>query len=61
MGYYDSTDIPFYYYLANTFTLADRYFGAAMGGDVLGALLELKDWLRPGPGRRSKRVSVPCL
>jgi hypothetical protein len=36
-------------------------FGMAMGGDILGGLLELKDWLRPGPGRRSKRVPVPNI
>ena len=36
-------------------------FGMAMGGDVLSALLELKGWLRPGPGRRSKRVPVPNI
>lgn len=36
-------------------------FGMAMGGDVLSALLDLKDWLRPGPGRRSKRVPVPNI
>jgi phospholipase C len=32
MGYYDATDLPFYYFLANTFSIADRYFGAALGG-----------------------------
>jgi phospholipase C len=32
MGYYDDTDLPFYYWLANTFSLADHYFGATLGG-----------------------------
>jgi phospholipase C len=32
MNYYDETDLPFYYWLANTFAIADRYFGAALGG-----------------------------
>jgi phospholipase C len=32
MGYYDSTDIPFYYWLANTFALADRYFPSVLSG-----------------------------
>jgi hypothetical protein len=35
--------------------------GGALGGDLLGTLLDLKDWLRPGPGRRSKRVPVPNI
>src|SRR5204863_313813 len=32
LGYYDQRDLPFYYFLANTFTIADRYFSAAMAG-----------------------------
>ncbi|MES1204797.1 MAG: alkaline phosphatase family protein [Pseudomonadota bacterium] len=32
MGYYDASDLPFYYWLARTFALGDRYFSAAMGG-----------------------------
>lgn len=31
MGYYDQSDIPFYYELANQFAIADRYFCPAMG------------------------------
>jgi phospholipase C len=32
MGYFDGRDLPFYYWAANTFTVADRYFSAALGG-----------------------------
>jgi phospholipase C len=32
MGYFDGRDLPFYYWLANTFTIGDRYFSAALGG-----------------------------
>ncbi len=32
MGGYDATDLPFYYFLANTFAVSDRYFGATLGG-----------------------------
>ena len=32
MGYYDQTDLPFYYWLASTYAIADHYFGAALGG-----------------------------
>lgn len=31
MGYYDDTDIPFYYQLANTFGTSDRYFCGLLG------------------------------
>ncbi len=31
IGYYDDTDIPFYYQLASTFATSDRYFCSVMG------------------------------
>ncbi len=31
MGYYDDTDLPFYYDLATTFAISDRYFAAVIG------------------------------
>jgi phospholipase C len=31
MGYYDRSDLPFYYSLASTFTLADRWFCSLLG------------------------------
>jgi len=31
MAYYDATDIPFYYWLANEFTIADHYHAALLG------------------------------
>jgi phospholipase C len=31
MGYYDASDVPFYYQLASTFAISDRYFSDAMG------------------------------
>jgi phospholipase C len=31
MGYYDESDLPFYYFLANTFALADRHFSSVLG------------------------------
>ncbi len=31
MGYYDQRDLPFYYQLASTFSISDRYFCDAMG------------------------------
>jgi phospholipase C len=31
MGYYDETDLPFYYGLARTFAISDRYFSSVLG------------------------------
>lgn len=31
MGYYDETDLPFYYWLASEFSIADRYFCSVPG------------------------------
>jgi phospholipase C len=31
MGYYDHTDMPFYYWLANEFSIGDRYFASVLG------------------------------
>lgn len=31
MGYYDQTDIPYYYWLAKTFATSDRYFCSLLG------------------------------
>jgi phospholipase C len=32
VGYYDETDLPFYYFLADTFAIADHYFPAVRSG-----------------------------
>jgi phospholipase C len=32
MTYYDANDLPFYYFLANTYAIADRYFPSVRGG-----------------------------
>jgi phospholipase C len=32
LGYYDASDLPFYYWLAGTFAIADHYFSPALGG-----------------------------
>ncbi|MEZ4293939.1 MAG: alkaline phosphatase family protein [Polyangiaceae bacterium] len=31
MGYYDATDLPFYYWLANEFSIADHYHASVLG------------------------------
>ena len=32
MGNYEKADLPFYYYLADTYAVADHYFGSALSG-----------------------------
>jgi phospholipase C len=32
MGWYDASDLPFYYFLANTYAIADRYFPSVRSG-----------------------------
>lgn len=32
MGYFDQTDLPFYYFLANTYAVADHYHASALSG-----------------------------
>jgi phospholipase C len=32
VGYYEQADLPFYYFLANTFALADHYFPSVLSG-----------------------------
>lgn len=32
MGYYDATDLPFFYWLASTYAIADHYFAPVLGG-----------------------------
>ncbi len=32
MGYFDNTDLPFYYFLGTTFALADHYFPSVLSG-----------------------------
>jgi phospholipase C len=34
LGYYDGTDIPFYWDLAKNYVLADHFFSSAMGGSL---------------------------
>jgi phospholipase C len=61
MGYYDNTDIPFYYWLANTFSIADHYFGSTLGGTWAN-----RDYLYAGTSDGvtdtfSTKISVPTI
>ena len=34
LGHYDGTDLPYYWYLASNYVLADRFFSSAIGGSL---------------------------
>ena len=72
MGYHDDSDLPFYYSLAETFGIDDRYFSSAMGptasnrfflmaGTAFGHVdtSELRAGFRPPPGPGLPSVVIP--
>jgi phospholipase C len=53
MGYYDGTDVPFYWNMADRFVLFDHFFSSALGGSVINHVY----WV--GAGHGNARQSVP--
>ena len=53
MGYYDSADIPFYYDLAQNFTICDNYFCSVLGPTHPNRLMQMTRHARSG--RRPRR------
>jgi phospholipase C len=47
MGYYESTDIPFYYDLAQAFTICDNYFCSVLGPTHPNRLMQMTGTLDP--------------
>jgi phospholipase C len=63
MAFYDSRDLPFYYFLANTFAIADRFFPSVLSGtwpnrDYL--LLGTSDHVRV-TGGRTPDAALPTI
>ena len=61
MGYYRRKDLPFYYALADAFTLCDNYHCSVMGPTHPNRLMALSGTIDPtgaagGPGRHHQRV-----
>ena len=48
MGYYESTDIPFYYELAKNFTICDKYFCSVLGPTHPNRLMQMTGTIDPG-------------
>ncbi len=54
MGYYESSDIPFYYDLAQNFTICDHYHCSVLGPTHPNRLLQMSGTLDPaGSARRT--------
>ncbi len=52
MGYYDGSDIPFYWNLADQYVLFDNYFSSAHTGSIANRLL----WVSGQPGDGTNRI-----
>ncbi len=52
MGYYDGSDIPFYWNLADQYVLFDNYFTSAHTGSIANRLY----WVSGQPGDKSNRI-----
>lgn len=53
MGYYDDTDLPYYWNVADNFVLFDRFFSSAAGGSIWNHMY----WVAGSPG--SPEDSIP--
>lgn len=58
MGYYERTDLPFYYALADAFTICDHYFCASLTGTTPNRLFFWTGNNRPGPNGTSSPIVV---
>ena len=47
MGYYESSDIPFYYDLAQAFTICDNYFCSVLGPTHPNRLMQMTGTIDP--------------
>ena len=53
MGYYDRSDVPFYYALADAFTICDHYFCSSLTGTTPNRLFFWSGNIRPEPNGNS--------
>src|SRR5690606_6028723 len=49
MGYYDRSDVPFYYAMADAFTVCDHYFCSSLTGTTPNRLFFWTGNIRPAP------------
>ena len=59
MGYYDRRDLPFYYALADAFTLCDNYFTSVISGTVANRIMGFSGTLDPEGKAGGPIVNTP--
>jgi phospholipase C len=59
MAYYDRRDLPFYYALADNFTVCDQYFTSAISGTVANRILGFSGTIDPDGRAGGPVVSTP--
>jgi len=59
MGYYDRRDLPFYYALADNFTICDRYHTSVISGTVANRVMGFSGTLDPDGRAGGPVVSTP--
>ena len=61
MGYYNRNDIPFWYSLADSFTLCDNYFCSVMGPTMPNRLYAMSGTIDPGGKHGGPIVNTPGI
>ncbi len=56
MGHYDDRDLPFYWNVADNYTLFDRFFSSALGGSLTNHMY----WVTGGPGDKQGETVPPA-
>jgi len=59
MGYYDRRDLPFYYALADNFTVCDQYFTSVISGTIANRLMGLTGTVDPDGAAGGPVVNTP--
>ena len=52
MGYYDDSNLPYYWNIADEYVLFDRFFSSTFGGDVWNRMF----WVSASPGSEQSRI-----
>ena len=59
MGYYDRRDLPFYYALADAFTICDHYFTSVISGTVANRIMGFAGTIDPAGAAGGPVVNTP--
>ncbi len=61
MGYYERSDLPFWYALADSFTLLDNYYCSVLGPTMPNRLCAMSGTIDPGGRRGGPIMSTPSI